>query len=250
MCNLECLKHYSKPYYADFFFVKIDRMVTLMFCYIFNEITKPREIIKTPSYKFWRYSWDIMRSWCCVIMKICELSPCNGKKINRISYDIIMVLAPLKKTTKNTVPSDVGIKDRRRHNIHCDVTTSVVSFIDSKDGKAVFSDSSFYYDSTLCTFTCSRGWYCNKMAPAGERELLWIVYVLRRISAGLIFSRSHWLEMFETQKRSEWTGALRIPYYAWHQWRNHLHSYYHQRQQQCGRRLKAWRTLIYKKRTF
>lgn len=250
MCNLECLKHYSKPYYADFFFVKIDRMVTLMFCYIFNEITKPREIIKTPSYKFWRYSWDIMRSWCCVIMKICELSPCNGKKINRISYDIIMVLAPLKKTTKNTVPSDVGIKDRRRHNIHCDVTTSVVSFIDSKDGKAVSSDSSYYYYSTLCTFTSSRGWYCNKMAPARERQLLWIVYVLRRISAGLIFSRSHWLEMFETQKRSEWTGDLRIPYYAWHQWRNHLHSYYHQRQQQCGRRLKAWRTLIYKKRTF
>lgn len=218
-----------------------------MFCYIFNEITKPREIIKTPSYKFWRYSWDIMRSWCCVIMKICELSPCNGKKINRISYDIIMVLAPLKKTTKNTVPSDEGIKDRRRHNIHCDVTTSVVSFIDSKDGKAVSSDSSYYYYSTLCTFTSSRGWYCNKMAPARERQLLWIVYVLRRISAGLIFSRSHWLEMFETQKRSEWTGALRIPYYAWHQWRNHLHSYYHQRQQQCGRRLKAWRTLILKK---
>lgn len=142
-----------------------------------------------------------MRSWCCVIMKISELSPCNGKKINRISYDIIMVLAMLKKqlrtqyqVTKESKTEDVTI-------IHCDVTTSVVSFIDSKDGEAVSSDSSFYYDSTLCTFTSSRGWYCNTMAPARERELLWIVYVLRRISAGLIFSRSHWLEMFETQKR-------------------------------------------------
>lgn len=41
--------------------------------------------------------------------------------------------------------------------IYCDVMMFVVSFRDSKDGKVVFLDSSYYYDSILCIFISSRG---------------------------------------------------------------------------------------------
>lgn len=45
MCNLMFLKHYSKPYDADFVFVEIDKM--LVSSYFFIETKKPREIKKT-----------------------------------------------------------------------------------------------------------------------------------------------------------------------------------------------------------
>lgn len=55
MCNLVVLKHYSKPYHADFSFVEIDKMLMLIF--FFNETTNPREI-KKKSNQLLRYIND------------------------------------------------------------------------------------------------------------------------------------------------------------------------------------------------
>ena len=75
------LKHYSKPYDADFVSVEIDKM--LVSSYFFFETKK-----KTRNKKNWNQLWrhinfdvitEIKDSWCYVTMKMCELSPCNRK---------------------------------------------------------------------------------------------------------------------------------------------------------------------------
>lgn len=89
------LKHYSKPYDADFVFVEIDKM--LVSSYFFIETKKTREIKKNWN-QLWRHiNFDVITeikgSWCYVTMKMCELSPRNLKpdlklslELNRVNY--------------------------------------------------------------------------------------------------------------------------------------------------------------------
>lgn len=75
------LKHYSKPYDANFVLVEIDKM--LVSSYFFIETKKTREIKKNWN-QLWRHiNFDVITeikgSWCYVTMKMCELSPCNRK---------------------------------------------------------------------------------------------------------------------------------------------------------------------------